>query len=741
LEGASGLPRRRPRRDACLHNRPRRAPPRPRPPARPPPHPPTPPADAARLPLPAPQVGGLNTASPVDAVLDKEDFTLEELLDEDELIQECKSLNARLTGFLKRAETVAALVALLVEDAPPGADARRQYKFPFAACEVLCCEVEGVFNTLLESEELMDALFALLARPRPLPPMLAGYFARVVGALALRRCADVQAYLRRRPALLPALVAHLDTTSVAEALARLVGADEPRGPHAPAAMQWLAGTDLPERLADALGPGGPAEAQANAAEVLAAVARSAGSPLTHRLASPEFMGRLVDRALAPHEGRAATHALNVCIALLDPPPPGEPGLPGVHSPNVTLPPDAPPPASEVHERLRAEAIRCVSAAADRLADLLEAGGAGELRTSYGLVAPPVGQLRLKAVELLAALLRTGDAGAEAAVIATPAVQRAMALFLAYPFNNALHGCVAALVTAFEPGSEALRAFLLKEARLVEWLVDAPELVTPAPNPDDPRGAGRPPLRAGYCGHVTQMANRLLRLAERSPAAREFLSVHAGWAAYAADRLEPRNKLESVFAWRCGRPGAHGPGDLDPGRGYGAAGAGYGLEGAPFSAEVYQRYGVYSEEDEEDEEEGGGGAAAWAAAGGGGLDAAAGKLPPAFRGGADSSGSDDSSEGDAPGGGAGGGADPMADMHDDAVVLGGDLDADPDAAEAVAELRALVAGGMALGSQPREGEEEADAAAAGAAPADDPAAPEFNANVYWRRTMVVDVDDA
>ena len=34
--------------------------------------------------------------SQVDVILDKDSFTLEELLDEDDLIQECKSLNQRL---------------------------------------------------------------------------------------------------------------------------------------------------------------------------------------------------------------------------------------------------------------------------------------------------------------------------------------------------------------------------------------------------------------------------------------------------------------------------------------------------------------------------------------------------------------------------------------------------------------------------------------------------------------------
>lgn len=35
----------------------------------------------------------------VDTILDKENYTLEELLDEDEIIQECKALNNRLINL------------------------------------------------------------------------------------------------------------------------------------------------------------------------------------------------------------------------------------------------------------------------------------------------------------------------------------------------------------------------------------------------------------------------------------------------------------------------------------------------------------------------------------------------------------------------------------------------------------------------------------------------------------------
>ena len=39
---------------------------------------------------------GINTVSAVETILEKEEFTLEELMDEEDLIQECKSENQKL---------------------------------------------------------------------------------------------------------------------------------------------------------------------------------------------------------------------------------------------------------------------------------------------------------------------------------------------------------------------------------------------------------------------------------------------------------------------------------------------------------------------------------------------------------------------------------------------------------------------------------------------------------------------
>lgn len=45
------------------------------------------------------------SSAQVESVLDKENFTLEELLDEEEIIQECKALNSRLINLLVLALT------------------------------------------------------------------------------------------------------------------------------------------------------------------------------------------------------------------------------------------------------------------------------------------------------------------------------------------------------------------------------------------------------------------------------------------------------------------------------------------------------------------------------------------------------------------------------------------------------------------------------------------------------------
>jgi serine/threonine-protein phosphatase 6 regulatory subunit 3 len=223
------------------------------------------------------RVAGLSTTSPVESVLDKDGYTLEELLDEDEIIQECKALNSRLINFMRAKPQVQALLRYVVEEPPEDADSKRAFKFPFIACEIFTCEIDVIFKTLVEDEEIMNYLFSFLESDRPHGTLLAGYFSKVVICLLLKKTVPVMRYLQAHQEVLKKLVDLIGITSIMEVLVRLVGADEHIYAFHVDSLQWLADTDLLEMLVDKLSPPNSSEVHANAAETLSAVTRIAPS--------------------------------------------------------------------------------------------------------------------------------------------------------------------------------------------------------------------------------------------------------------------------------------------------------------------------------------------------------------------------------------------------------------------------------------------------------------------------------
>ncbi|PNX71872.1 serine/threonine protein phosphatase 6 regulatory subunit 3-like protein, partial [Trifolium pratense] len=138
----------------------------------------------------------ISASSPVEAVLDKENYTLEELLDEEEIIQECKALNSRLINFLRDRAQVEQLLRYIIEEPPIDAENKRVFKFPFMACEIFTCEIDVILKTLVDEEELMNLLFSFLEPDRSHSTLLAGYFSKVVVCLMIRKTAQLISYVQ-----------------------------------------------------------------------------------------------------------------------------------------------------------------------------------------------------------------------------------------------------------------------------------------------------------------------------------------------------------------------------------------------------------------------------------------------------------------------------------------------------------------------------------------------------------------
>ncbi|XP_052198873.1 uncharacterized protein LOC127805995 [Diospyros lotus] len=492
----------------------------------------------------------LSASSPVESLLDKENFTLEELLDEEDIIQECKALNSRLINFLRDRAQVEQLLRYIVEDPPEDADSKRTFKFPFIACEIFTCEIDVILKSLVEEEELMNFLFSFLDPNRPHSALLAGYFSKVVICLMLRRTVSLMNYVQAHHDVFQQLVDLIGITSIMEVLIRLVGADDHIYLTSVDGMLWLADSNLLEMIVDKLGPSNPPEVHANAAETLCAITRNA-SALSAKLSSPSFIARIFGHVLEESNSKSSlVHSLSVCISLLDP--------------KRSIPPPMMHPIRSQHmfESSRPVNPETVGAMLPKLGDLLMLLNVSSdekiLPTTYGELRPPLGKHRLKIVEFIAVLLKTGNEVAEKELVRSGTIQRVIDLFLEYPFNNSLHHHVESIIlSCLESKNNTIVDHVLQECNLIGKIlhIDRHPILSSDQNQPTLPVAGKQIPRAGNLGHITRISNRLVQLGQSNHRIEAFLQDNSEWNDWQTTVLQERNVVENVYRWACGRPTA------------------------------------------------------------------------------------------------------------------------------------------------------------------------------------------
>ncbi|MCO5552402.1 hypothetical protein L7F22_005913 [Adiantum nelumboides] len=484
------------------------------------------------------------TCRPVESLLDKDGFTLQELLDEDELVQECKALNTRLINFLRGKSQIQQLVKYVVEEPSEESDTKRVFKFPFIACEIITCEIEVILKTIVDDEQIMDLLFSFLDSNHSHGALLAGYFSKVVICLLTRKTTAVMRYLQAHNEILKKLVDLISITSIMEVLIRLVGADDTMHLFHENSTHWLADTDLLEMLMDKLSPPNSSEAHANAADTLSVVSRLSQSELATKLSSPSFIARLFCLALEEQDSQTSlAHCLSVCISILEPKRYIMVGMGRLQQ----------VPDSQVTANLET-----IAGMLQRLGDLLKLlevrADEKMLPTTYGELRPPLGPHRLKIVEFLAVLVRANSEAARQELVRLGAIQLILKLFFDYPFNNLLHHHVENIVSScIESNCKLLIDHLLVECDLVARLlqVDANPFVVSSNSNNQPTliTSHKASPKVGNLGHLTRIANRLLSNTD----IRAHLEENPDWVKWQTEVLQSRNSIENVCGWTCGRP--------------------------------------------------------------------------------------------------------------------------------------------------------------------------------------------
>lgn len=469
------------------------------------------------------------SSAQIETLLQKEDVTLSELMDEDELLQECKAQNRKLIDFLTRAEILDELVCLVVNE--PAMDGELQMRFKYAnlAAELLTADVPAIIDKLVASTNLLDILYKFLKKEKPLNPLLASFFSKVLGMLVQRRSEQVLDFLKSKGDFVELAVQHVGTSAIMDLILRLicnVEEDEIRQ----SVHQWLNETQLIERLVERLSPEADPEEHSSADNILCEISTSCrdvtndshpqSNPLLLTLESEETINKLLDLLL--HEERnesSLSHVINILLTLLaartqqqiQQQQQGSQQSTSIESSN-----------SVSSEGKRNAVARTIAKRLPSLHNiLLHPPKKGLILTAYGQEVEPLGSTRLQVVTLVAALVAANDPIVHNALYELNTVEYLLDLFFKFMLNNFLHTqveqCLTAILTkapvASSPQGETdhlLLTQLFTECRIIERVVTAYE------EPSEPHDSKQIHNIKGYMGHLRQLANTIVQQAEFGP---------------------------------------------------------------------------------------------------------------------------------------------------------------------------------------------------------------------------------
>jgi len=485
---------------------------------------------------------GFHTPSAIDGILDRDDFTLEELLEDEDILQECRNQNQKLVDFLSKPDVVKTMLELVTTDPPGPIEDLQRFKLPNVASEVLTTDIQGVSDVICEKESL-DMIWGILEGEAPLNPLLASYFAKIIKNLLNRRPDQITQYIyESEKELFNLLISHIATSAVMD-LVRVMTTMDTGANELPLNI-WLARDKqlvaVLTGIFDVAATGADEEMLSNSATLITDLINDGRkeaidlqemrslSPFLHQLEGEEFLGGLLDNLLTKGDAATLHLGLPVLLTLLGDTNRGE---------------DEQPP-SLMDEKRHEEEVKCVMKS---LVPRMSAVHALLERVDPETGAIRLGSVRLQAARILEMMCSASYLEVEEELVALGSVTQMMALFEQFPENNFLHKFLESIVSNVfkNPPKDVYQAPLMKQLLVDGKFLTFVERCFMLNEADerDPRGH-----RRGYMGHLVTMAIYCNEAFVRSdpslfdlyfPAADEAsAAVRAAWEEFKSVYLEP-----------------------------------------------------------------------------------------------------------------------------------------------------------------------------------------------------------
>ncbi|XP_025163431.1 serine/threonine-protein phosphatase 6 regulatory subunit 3 isoform X4 [Harpegnathos saltator] len=499
----------------------------------------------------------------IEALLNKEDVTLHELMDEEDILQECKSQNKKLVEYLTRPAVMEELVTLTTKEPSMDIEERWRYKYPNVACELLTCDVPTLNEKLAGDEALLAKLYSFIDTDQPLNPLLASFFSKTLGVLVARKsdqnwysyqftCLQVLEFLKSRQKCVDLLLRHLETSAIMDLVLKLVtqveGSDMRQN-----ILNWLDSQHLVQRLVKLLAPTSEPAKHANAAQLLCdmvmaardtqrtSTERADPDPILNTLESGETVSLLLETILTGEKLESSIiGGIQVLLVLL-----------GQKANNALNEGDVHIYSEDVADN--EQRIKISDATLPYLEHLhkllLDPPYKPAVKTTVGLLECPLGNTRLHVAKLLMALLSTENLKIHESLANLGTFQTLLDLFFKYTWNNFLHTqvqqCLAlAINCGHRDTNDIIYSNIFIKCKLIDRILEAWDKNESKQNKENG-------VRQGYMGHLINIANDIVSQCEKSNILNSFLKNNLSseclskWEKLVSTQLVEINKIHQT----------------------------------------------------------------------------------------------------------------------------------------------------------------------------------------------------
>ncbi|KAF9053141.1 SIT4 phosphatase-associated protein-domain-containing protein [Panaeolus papilionaceus] len=198
---------------------------------------------------------GFHNGSAIDSLLDKEGVALEAILDEDDLLQECKAQNNRLISYFERVDVLQKLLGYVTGQVE--SEEKGRFKYPYIATEVLCSDIWSIVETCVREQQQLLVPFWETVLERSADDMktqmtMATHFVKINSTFLSKKPSEMLAFMQSQPNLVERIVQHIETPSFVDLLSRIIQLDESI-PNCNV-LEWLSSEGFMGRLIALLSP-------------------------------------------------------------------------------------------------------------------------------------------------------------------------------------------------------------------------------------------------------------------------------------------------------------------------------------------------------------------------------------------------------------------------------------------------------------------------------------------------------